>query len=237
MKGKATIKTDRRGHRTFWLDGKRLPSPSTVVNRWKDSGGLIYWANQQGLEGVTLDEARRSATTPGTIVHEMIECDIRGREFDRDGWSLQIVADGLDADATWALVDASWAAYQDWRRGCRLELIASEVSLVSEAHRFGGTFDAVGVHDWRSSSALPVLIDWKTGALYPDHLLQMGGYIVLWEENMEDPIDGIVLLSISKEHGGFTHLRLPRAAMQVAVDQFLALREALDRDKMLRKMV
>ena len=34
--------------------GNRLPSVTTIIGRFKESGGLLYWANQQGLK------ARRS---------------------------------------------------------------------------------------------------------------------------------------------------------------------------------
>jgi hypothetical protein len=36
----------------------RLPSVTTIIGRFKESGGPLYWANQQGLEGKTLDQAR-----------------------------------------------------------------------------------------------------------------------------------------------------------------------------------
>ena len=39
--------------------GNRLPSVTTIIGRFKESGGLLYWANQQGLEAKTLDQAAR----------------------------------------------------------------------------------------------------------------------------------------------------------------------------------
>jgi hypothetical protein len=59
--------------------GKRLPSVTTIISRFKDSGGLLYWANQQGLEGKTLDQARAEVTTPGTLAHKAVEDHINGR--------------------------------------------------------------------------------------------------------------------------------------------------------------
>lgn len=226
------IKTSKAGHKTFWRDGKRLPSPSGICSRFKDSGGLIYWANQEGLAGRTLEEARNAAVTPGSIVHEMIEMDVRGKEFDRGHWNAKIVVDKLDPDVIWGKVESSWGAYQDWRAMTNMKVIAAEVSLASEKHDFGGTLDAVAV------SGQTHLLDWKTGGLYPDHLVQIAGYAVLWEENMPDqPLDGCALLSVSKEHGGFTHASYGRNTIQVAIDQFLALRECYERDKALKKMV
>jgi hypothetical protein len=59
--------------------GNRLPSITTIIGRFKESGGLLYWANQQGLEGKTLDQARAEVTTPGTLAHKAVEDHINGR--------------------------------------------------------------------------------------------------------------------------------------------------------------
>jgi hypothetical protein len=60
--------------------GNRLPSVTTIIGRFKESGGLLYWANQQGLEGKTLDQARAEVTTPGTLAHKAVE-DLFGGHF------------------------------------------------------------------------------------------------------------------------------------------------------------
>ena len=59
--------------------GNRLPSVTTIIGRFKESGGLLYWANQQGLEGKTLGQARAEVTTPGTLAHKAVEDHINGR--------------------------------------------------------------------------------------------------------------------------------------------------------------
>lgn len=225
------IKETPSGYRQFWRDGKRLPSPSSITSRFKDSGGLIYWANREGLEGRTLDEAKQAAVTPGSIVHRMIECDVRGREFDRSEWSAKIAVARLDADEVWSMVASSWSAYQAWKSESQVNIIAAETTLASEQHSYGGTFDAARV------SSRVCIIDWKTGSLYPEHLLQLAGYVVLWEENLDTRLDGVELLAINKTHGGFHHAYWPRKVMQVAVDQFLALRECYDRDKRISKLL
>jgi hypothetical protein len=69
--------------------GNRLPSVTTIIGRFKESGGLLYWANQQGLEGKTLDQARAEVTTPGTLAHKAVEDHINGRP-ERPGIGLGI---------------------------------------------------------------------------------------------------------------------------------------------------
>jgi len=65
-------------------DGRRIQGITTLKSQqiaWgKD--GLLYWANDQGLNGITLEEARNTATVPGTLAHYLIECYLRG---DKDG--------------------------------------------------------------------------------------------------------------------------------------------------------
>lgn len=226
------IREAKSGHKYFVEDGKRLPSPSTVCSRFKESGALMYWANQQGLEGIPLNEAQKAATTPGSIVHERIECDIRGHDFDYEKWQAKVMSEGLDVDEVLEKVNASWQMYLDWRAMTNLQPISAEVSLVSEKHKFGGTLDCVAV-----SSGL-YLTDWKTGSIYPDHVLQLGGgYTVLWEENFPNrPLDGVMLLSISKEETGFTQKVIPRKALGVVIDQFLRLLEAYKVDKQIKKL-
>ena len=63
--------------------GNRLPSVTTIIGRFKESGGLLYWANQQGLEGKTLDQARAEVTTPGTLAHKAVEDHIPTPEIKR----------------------------------------------------------------------------------------------------------------------------------------------------------
>ena len=53
--------------------GKRLPGTTTVINRFKDSGGLIYWAWDQGRQGLDFRQTRDKAAEAGTITHLMIE--------------------------------------------------------------------------------------------------------------------------------------------------------------------
>jgi len=95
----------------------------------------------------------------------------------------------------------AFGSAERWKSQSRMEVIESELPLVSERYKFGGTLDAAMVHDRLS------LGDWKTGKLYDSHLIQVcGGYALLWEENFPDrPITGgFNLLSFTKE-GDFGH--------------------------------
>jgi hypothetical protein len=93
-----------------------------------------------------------------------------------------------------------YQAFLEWTRQTRLKIEESEVSLVSERHRFGGTFDATLLGDRR------VMADYKTASsVYPEHLLQIAAYAKLWEEHHPDrPIDGgFCILRFGRETGDF----------------------------------
>src|SRR3990167_1111933 len=85
--------------------GNRVPSVTTILSRFKESGGLLYWANQAGLDGKTLDEARAPAATAGTMAHDLVEASINKRTLPELQGSADIVAKAkaaFDSYLKWA---------------------------------------------------------------------------------------------------------------------------------------
>lgn len=202
--------------------GQRLPSVTTILSRFKESGGLLYWANAAGLDGLTLEEARAVAATAGTMAHALVEASINGRP-DPD----------LHGDAeTIRRARAAFDTYRKWADLYHITIRHTEVSLVSLQHRFGGRLDAIGVE----GEAL-VLLDWKTSnAVYPDMLLQLAGYKLLWEENFPDhPLHGFHLCRFAKEQGDFCHHYFPSIDAEAAT--FLVMRDLYERMKTVEKRV
>ena len=109
--------------------GNRLPSVTTIIGRFKESGGLLYWANQQGLEGKTLDQARAEVTTPGTLAHQAVEDHINGRPETALSGAGEVTEKARNA----------YAAYLHWEAMNRITFRHPEVALASEQHAFGGT--------------------------------------------------------------------------------------------------
>ena len=203
--------------------GRRLPSVTTILGRFKDSGGLLYWANQQGLEGKTLDEARTEVTTPGSLGHLMVEAHIHGRNFQPDGHPRELIAKA----------EAAFGAYLAWEQMTAISFRHTEVALVSAAHRYGGTLDAIGL----IGNSL-VLLDWKcANAVYADYLYQLAAYKILWEENYPDhPITGgFHLCRFAKEQGDFSHHYFP--ALDYEAETFLSMRSLYERVKQTEKRV
>lgn len=203
--------------------GKRVPSVTTILSRFKDSGGLLYWANQAGLDGLTLDEARTPAATAGTMAHDLVEAHINGHDEPELRGDKDTIANAR----------AAFDTYLKWQEVTNLTIRHTEVSLVSDKHKFGGRLDAIGL----VGNEL-VMIDWKTSnSVYADYLLQLAGYKILWEENYpEYPLTGgFHLCRFAKEQGDFSHHYFP--ALDFEGETFLAMRDLFTRVKQVEKRV
>lgn len=174
-------------------DGTKVPGVTTVLRQWGEgSSALMYWAWALGKEGKDLREERDRLASAGTIVHSLAEADIKGRPLPS--------LDGIDEE-TRAKVLASFEAYKAWKASTRLELVASEVPLVSEVHHYGGCLDAIVMFDGK-----PGILDFKSAKrLYKSTVAQVAAYARLWDEAQPD-------LCIKHRHvlrwdetGGFHH--------------------------------
>src|SRR5687767_7040763 len=116
-------------------DGKRVPGTTTIISRFKDSGGLIHWAWQLGSDGEDYSEARDAAASAGTLVHTMVERHFAGQDpyaVEGEPMLVALARKGFEGVAAWA--DQS-----------KIQVTVGEQPLVSERHRFGGTPDAIGL--------------------------------------------------------------------------------------------
>lgn len=206
-------------------DGKRLPSVTTIIGRFKESGALLYWANNAGLEGKTLDQARIPAATAGTMAHNLVESHLNKRPLPELTGDADVIAKARRA----------FDAFLTWSEMSRLEVRHTEVSLASATYRFGGTLDAIGIINGGNGLAL---IDWKTSnSIYADYLYQLAAYKLLWEENYpEHPITGGAhLCRFAKEEGDYAHHHFP--SLELEAKTFLAMRDLYDMTKQVEKRV
>ena len=266
----------------YWLNGKRLPSVTTILGRFKDSGALIKWAYGVGREhggmqaqneiiekGRMLDAAgayddgaayhalsdvlgedwltrplpdvpadqyavTKKAADAGTIAHDAIEQHVLSKGSVKH---VELVFEGAKVNgATQDVLDRARNAYEQfkvWLANTGIEITHTELSLVSEKHRFGGTLDGVG----KDNSGNVVLIDWKTSnAVYADYLVQLAAYALLLEEKRPEltPQD-FHLLRVAKESADFAHYRW--GELDVQKKQFLLMRELYELDGITKKRV
>lgn len=212
--------TPAKGYRN--AAGDRVPSVTTITGRFKESGGLIHWAWKLGTEDKDYREERDKAADVGTFIHAMAEAHIQ-----------QLPPPTVPTQFTEeqkAQASNGWAAFLAWYTSAVRDILWTEKQLVSEEHGFGGTPDAYGL----GADGRPVLFDWKSGSIYSDALVQVGGgYAILCEEN-GFPVDGgFHIVRFGKDTGDFVHRYFPE--LDIARQQFLHLRAAYDLDKILKK--
>jgi hypothetical protein len=211
----------------YQIDGERVPGTTTIISRWKDSGALIFWAWRQGKDGKDFRETKNAAADAGTCVHDMVECTIRKKKFDRKKYQPEVLTRAQGA----------FDAFKEWKRQTRLKVAETELPLVSRKYRYGGCLDAMLVQgklalgDWKSSNGV-----------YLDYLLQLAAYAILWEENFPDrPIEGgFHLLRFSKQNQPDDPISFAHhfwSDLELAKKQFVLLREAYDNDQRLKKLV
>lgn len=219
-----TTRGSGRPARYLLADGTPVRGVTTIISRFKDSGALLFWAFNQGRSGAaSLYEKRDEAGDVGTLCHNVIEADIHGAE------PPPIPADKAER------VASALSAYQEWFAGARMEIIATEVPLVSARYRYGGTIDAIA----RDGQGRLCLVDWKTSnGVYPDYAIQLAAYRQLWNENNPDDqiaSGGYHLCRFAKEHGDFEHRYWPDLAE--AWELFKLYIAAYDLDKRLKERI
>jgi len=191
----------------------RVPSVTTIIGKFKPAGGLIHWAWDLGSRGIDYRTVRDNAASCGTYAHAMVEAWIKGQDPD--------TVDGPDE-----LIMKARNAFQlflKWAGQTKLRVTETEVPLVSEKYRFGGTLDAMLVDGELS------LGDWKTSnSIHSDYLFQLAAYAILWEENRPDrPITGgFHLLRFAKDTPDFSHYFW--GELDEAKRGFLLMRELYD---------
>jgi len=215
----------------FAADGTPLAGTTTVINRWKESGGLLFWAHgigyQQGLnrERSQLYAKRDEAADIGTHTHALIEADIKNMPP-------PAVPSNLSKEDAARAANA-FEQFKAWEKQNGLFVVAWERPLVSERYRFGGTPDALAELD-----GLIYLLDWKTSSgVYPDNLLQLAAYGMLLEENRPDMklASRVHVLRFSKDWKDFEHRSFD--GLEVERRQFLRLLEAYKDDSIIRKRI
>lgn len=193
------------GYRT--KAGERVPGVTTVLDQWgQKARGLYYWYWEQGSKGVEFGKKLEEEATLGTLVHAWIENELRGTP-------VPVIPPEHKERAENAML-----GFFEWRDAFQYETTGSEVALVSEVYRYGGTID----YPVRLKGRRAILDLKSSKSVYPDHRVQLSAYGVLWDENFpEDRTTGYHLLQVNKETGGFAHHYFPSLAKEWEVFQHL----------------
>jgi len=126
--------TPRKGY--FTKDGTKVPSVTTILGRFKESGGLLQWAFKQGQLGASsLYEQRDAAAEIGTMAHAMCDAYMRGESAHDALYKFSPTLEQAEKATT------AYQAFIGWKVNQRAEIIPAENPMVSEIHRYGGTPD------------------------------------------------------------------------------------------------
>jgi hypothetical protein len=162
-------------HQKYFLsDGKtQVPGGSTICKIGDDAGALIHWAWNLGMEGKDYRKERDKAADIGTIAHFLIECYLNQQVADLEDYSTEDIEKAL----------LCYNKFIDWWDEQHLEKVATEIQLVHNGVRYGGTIDLVA----KKANGDHVLIDFKTSkSISLAYWRQVAGYAALWNCNQEE---------------------------------------------------
>ena len=164
------MKANTRQHTVYKTsDGERLPGVTTVINElgW-NKNMLIAWSRREALAGIDPDKIKNEAAKPGTLTHSFIEGHIKGEKVDTSDFTENQIE----------LAKNSYFAFVEWEKAMKPKYLGTEIQLVSEKYRFGGTADMIG-----EIGGELVLADWKTSkGIYPEMTIQIAAYKIAYEE-------------------------------------------------------
>lgn len=165
--------------------GAHLPSVTTILSATADKSFLIEWEERVGTDKAK--RAKDEATGLGTLMHEHLECHVKGIARPKGNNLIrQMAARMADVIINKGL-------------GSVTEVWGMEVGLYMPG-LYAGTTDLVGT--WNGK---PAIIDYKTAKrMRPrdqigDYMDQMAAYGIAHDELYETKIDTGVILMVSRE--------------------------------------
>lgn len=145
---------------------------------------LMNWANRMGLKGIDSSKYADDKADIGTLAHALITNELMGKETDTSDYTANQIEEAENAVLS----------FYEWQKGheCGTPMFV-EKPLTSEKYRYGGTIDIYWVVDGAEE-----LTDLKTGGVWPEHFVQVGGgYKQLLKENLH-PVRRVRLLNIPR---------------------------------------
>jgi hypothetical protein len=157
----------------YTADGKKVPSVTTVLSKFRSSEALVAWANREGLAGRDFRTARDEAANTGTLIHAMVDAHVTGGKLHLD--------EDTYTEDQYDTARHAFEPFPEWWDRIGGKVVMTEQPLISEQYRYGGTPDCIGY-----ANGIPLVLDWKTSkSVYPDHIAQVAAYRQAWNENNE----------------------------------------------------
>lgn len=182
-----TSTVTRPPHQVYRLaDGTKAPGVTSILATISKPA-LPVWANRLGFNRVNSTERLNYLADAGTLAHSLIAQRLGGPVADYAGYAQDQIT----------MAERALSGFYAWSEGKALETREIELSLVSEAHRYGGTLDALLVVDGRLS-----VVDWKTSEkIWPEHVYQCAAYHKLLTE-AGHVVDAARIVRVSRDEAG-----------------------------------
>lgn len=196
--------------RLYEVDGALYPSVTTVLSVIAKPN-LVAWARRTTLEAVRSALDGRESIGREELLSLLLEAE-REPERQRD----QAAARGLSVHEAIALAlqdepyPGELAPYVAqalaFLASQGLQVLSPEAVLVSRRHGYAGTCDVAS-----QGEAGLVLLDWKTGGLWPEHALQLGAYAIALEEMTGQAVREAYLVALREGSHSVRQVELPAA--------------------------
>ncbi len=174
-------------------EGKRVPGVTTFIGVL-NKPALVSWANNLGLQGINVKDYVDDKADIGTLVHEMMFCDLKGEKADTSYYTaIQI-----------EIAKNSFKKYLNWKKQHTIKSIVLEYGMVSEKYQYGGTIDNYCLLD-----GVPTLIDYKTSkAIYSEMFIQVAAYRQLLKEHGHK-VKNVAILRVGRDElEGFEYKKI-----------------------------
>jgi len=148
-----------------------------------------------------IDEAKKSGSSMdpsasfGVESHDMIENIIKSGSMDEDGI--------ICPEHLIPVKQSFFRWYKREKEIRNMEIIHTELPLVSQQYGFAGTADAVARVSIKGESKI-IVLDWKTSNNLRNHYaLQIAAYSKLYEETFNEPVYAGVVIKFSKVNADY----------------------------------
>lgn len=174
-------------HTQYFVGEKKVKSVTTLIgaNLGWNFYPLLNWNLKLMKQGVDPKEELKRAGRIGTLAHIMIEEFIKGGSVILDGYSAKEISHAKQA----------YYNFLNFKEDYNPEILETELKMVSEKYKFGGTCDAVATVNNKL-----MMLDWKSSNhVHEEHKIQIAAYAKMYEEETGKRIQGAMIVRVDKE--------------------------------------
>ena len=185
-------------HTIYKVNDKRVKSVTTIINAqlgWNKQV-LLGWTRKHCLNGDDSLKILTNAGKTGTLAHKMIESFIEGKSVVLDKYTPTQISEAKTA----------YYGYWDWQKGKKWQICDTEMKMVSEKYKFGGTVDCI-----YKEGGKYYILDFKTSnSCHDEYIVQLAAYRQLYEENSGNKITSGIILKLSKDKKEYKEYKITK---------------------------